>query len=31
MIQTVCVIVGLCWILSVWGAVPHDKNGRTDR
>ncbi len=24
-------VVGVMWVLSVWGSVPHDKNGRTDR
>ena len=31
MVSLICVLVGLMWALSVWGAVPHDKNGRTDR
>jgi hypothetical protein len=31
MVNAICVLVGLLWALSVWGAVPRDKNGRTDR
>ncbi len=24
-------VVGAGWVLSVWGQVPQDKNGRSDR
>jgi len=31
MITAIVVAVGILWALSIWGRLPHDKNGRTDR
>ena len=30
-VWAVIVLVGAGWCLSVWGQVPQDKNGRSDR
>ena len=27
----IILVVGGGWVLSVWGQVPQDKNGRSDR
>lgn len=27
----VCILFAVGWAVSVWGKLPQDKNGRTDR
>ena len=31
MITFICAVVGILWILSIWGQVLTDKNERLDR
>jgi hypothetical protein len=31
MVTAITIVIGILWILAVWGQIPQDKNGRVDR